>query len=409
MRGKRKRNSVQVETRAEAVVATSDPYLAEFLGYAGTRAAVDADRAGGLATALACVSLVSQALASVPLRLHLMGADRGREVAADHPLYGVLHDQFAEGWTAYEGREFLVASLMMHGNAYAEIEWNPRGQVVALRPVHPWRVRADLGRDGVARYRVTGRDGAARVLLAEEMLHLRNRIGRDGVTGISPIEEARETFLTGVSQQETARRQAAKGFRPEGALIFPAPVGTDRRGQALEALRKKIADDSDTGAVHILDGGIDWKPISFSSRDAEFLASRAATDEAICRVFGVPPTSVGILTHGTYSNVEQESRALVVRCLAPMAKRIETAMNAALLPAMSRATLFVEHDLGGLLRGDMAARYGAYQVGRNWGWLSVNEIRRLENLPPIEGGDVYLQPLNMIPQGEGAAAGAVVE
>lgn len=395
------------ETRS-AVVASSDPYLAEFLGYAGGRSVVDAERAGGLATALACVALVSQALASVPLRLHLRTPNGGRDVASEHPLYMVLHDQFSDGWTAYEGREFMAAALMMHGNAYAEIEWNPRGQVVGLRPIHPWRVRPELTRAGLRRYHVIGRDGGVRVLLAEEVLHLRNRIGRDGITGVSPVEEARETFLTGVSQQETARRQAAKGFRPEGALIFPAPVGSDRRAQGLEALRQKIADDSETGAVHILDGGIDWKPISFSSKDAEFLASRAATDEAICRVFGVPPTSVGILTHGTYSNVEQESRALVVRCLAPMARRIETAMNAALLPLASRAALFVEHDLGGLMRGDMTARYGAYQVGRNWGWLSVNEIRRLENMPEIEGGDAYLQPLNMVEQGtQGGAGGGV--
>jgi HK97 family phage portal protein len=392
------------ETRAQ-VVGSSDPYVAEFLGYGGGRASLDADRAGGLATALACVSVVSQALASVPLRLHLRTAAGGRDVARDHPLYAVLYDQFVDGWTAYEGREFLVACLMMHDNAYAEIEWNPRGQVTALRPIHPSRVRAELTRAGVRRYHVTGRDGGQRVLLSEDILHLRNRIGRDGVTGVSPVEEARETFLTGVSQQDTAQRQAAKGFRPEGALIFPAPIGSAARTQSLEAIRAKIMDDSGTGAVHVLDSGIEWKPISFSSKDAEFLASRAATDEAICRVFGVPPTSVGILTHGTYSNVEQESRALVVRCLAPMARRIETAMTAGLLPLGSRASLFVEHDLGGLMRGDLTARYAAYQVGRNGGWLSANEIRAFENMPEIEGGGVYLQPLNMVEQGAQGSAG----
>ena len=125
----------------------------------------------------------------------------------------------------------------------------------------------------------------------------------------------------------------------------------------------------------------------------------------IARVYQVPPTAIGITDHATYSNVGEESRALVVKCLAPMAKRIEQAMSAALLTPESRRTLFVEHDLAGLLRGDMAARYGAYAIGRQWGWISANEIRGLENMPAIDGGDEYLAPLNMVPAGgrEGGA------
>lgn len=119
----------------------------------------------------------------------------------------------------------------------------------------------------------------------------------------------------------------------------------------------------------------------------------------IARIFNVPPSTVGITDNATYSNVDGESRALVVRCLAPMAKRIEQAMNAALLTTESRKRLFIEHDLAGLMRGDLKARYEAYRVGREWGWLSPNEIRALENMPQIKGGDEYLSPLNMTPLG----------
>ena len=391
-----------LETRA-GEVSPSDPYIAEFFGMGGIKGPVDADRAGGLATAQSCVALVSQTLASVPLRLYRNTEKGGREVASDHPLYIVLHDQFDGVVNAFEGREFLIACLMMHGNAYALIEWNNRGQATGLKVLHPSQVRPELTLSGVRRYRVQARNGSTSIHLAEDLLHLRNRIGRDGVTGISPIQEARETFATGIAQQDAAAKQAAKGFRPEGALVFPAPIGSDRRTQAMDALRVKIESSDTTGGVHVFDGGLDWKPFSFSSRDSEFLASRGMTDELICRIFGIPPTAVGILTHGTYSNVEQESRALVVRCLAPMAKRIEQAMNAALLPAMSRASMFVEHDLAGLLRGDMQARYEAYRIARNWGWMNANEIRRFENMSEIEGGDVYLSPLNMAPQGAGGA------
>lgn len=119
------------------------------------------------------------------------------------------------------------------------------------------------------------------------------------------------------------------------------------------------------------------------------------SDLAIARIFGVPPTAIGIVEHATFSNVDGETRALVSRCLAPMARRIEQSLNAALLPPVARRTLFAEHDLAGLLRGDLATRYEAYATGRNNGFLSANEIRGWENLPMIEGGDTYLQPLNM--------------
>ncbi|WP_255731464.1 phage portal protein [Phaeobacter sp. B1627] len=115
----------------------------------------------------------------------------------------------------------------------------------------------------------------------------------------------------------------------------------------------------------------------------------------VARTFSVPPTVVGITDNATYSNVDGESRALVVRCLAPMARRVEQAMNVALLTAEGRKRYFVEHDLAGLMRGDMKARYEAYRIGREWGWLSPNDIRAWENLKGIEGGEEYLSPLNM--------------
>ncbi|WP_269214125.1 phage portal protein [Brucella pseudogrignonensis] len=169
----------------------------------------------------------------------------------------------------------------------------------------------------------------------------------------------------------------------------------DQRDIVLDKMERKINSDLATRGVLVLDGGTDWKPFSFSSKDAEFLDSRKLTNLDICRIWGVPPTVAGITDNATYSNSDQESRALVVRCLAPMAKRIEQSMNATLLTTESRKTLFIEHDLAGLLRGDMKARYDAYAVGRNGGWLNVNEIRSLENMPKIGGGDEFLSPLNM--------------
>lgn len=384
------------ETRSETRVRSDDPFVSEWFGLQGGAGAhVDPQRAGGLATAGACISIISQSLAAVPLNVYRRASNGGRDRATEHPLYGVLHDAPNATMTAFEARETMLASLLMAGNAYAALEWNARGQVVELHPLDPGRVAVERLESGRLRYRVSGRDGGIRIYLQDEMLHLRYRLARDGVMGLSPIQLARETFNLALTQQDTAAGLAAKGNRPSGALVFPNNMGPANKTEALSALGAKINANSVTSNVLVLDGGAEWKSFSMTAKDAEFLESRKLTNLDICRIWGVPPTAVGILDHGTYSNVEMESRALVVRCLAPMARRIEQAMNVALLPAGSRKTLFVEHDLAGLLRGDMKARYESYRIGREWGWLSPNEIRGWENLPEIEGGQEYLSPLNM--------------
>lgn len=385
----------------EERIQSDDPFIAEWFGMNGTSGAyVDSGRASGLATAGACIGVISQALAGVPLNVYRRSSNQGRVQAIEHPLYGVLHDAPNGTMTAFEARELLIASLLISGNAYAAITWNARGQVVELEPFDPATVVVERLESGRLRYRVTDRTGQLRVLLQDEMLHLRYRLARDGVMGLSPIQLARETFNLALTQQDTAAGLASKGNRPSGALVFPNAMGQAGKEGALSKLQAKIEANTATSNVLVLDGGADWKSFSMTARDAEFLESRKLTNLDICRIWGVPPTVVGILDHGTYSNVEMESRALVVRCLAPMARRIEQAMNVALLPTGSRRNLFIEHDLAGLLRGDMKARYESYRIGREWGWLSPNEIRGWENLPEIEGGEEYLSPLNMTPLDE---------
>ncbi len=381
-------------------ITSSDPALAEFLGQRTNGTGfVDPGRASGTAVAHACFSVISQNLAAMPLNLYQRGEGNGRTQATSLPLYGVLHHQMNDQMTAFEGREFLIVSLLTAGNAYARIETNGRGQVVALHPIHPANMTVEKLESGRLRYTSTTQRGQRSVHIQEEILHLRYRIGPDGVMGLSPIQLARETFALALCQQEQAIKQAGRSFRTEGALVFPNPLSGDKKESALEKLRDRIEGQVETSGLLVLDGGVDYKPLSLSSKDAEFLESRKLTNMDIARIFNVPPTVVGITDNATYSNVDGESRALVVRCLAPMAKRIEQAMNAALLTTEGRKRLFIEHDLAGLMRGDMKARYEAYRVGREWGWLSPDEIRAWENLPKIEGGDEYLSPLNMTPLG----------
>ncbi len=382
-------------------VTTSDPSLAEFLGQRSTATGfVDPNRASGLAVAQACISVISQNLAAMPMNLYQRADNGGRNRADGHPLHSVLHDQFNPQMTAFEGREYMVVSLLTTGNAYARIETNKRGQVIALHPLHPALVTVERLENGRLRYRVADTRGSSKVHIQDEILHLRYRLAQDGVMGVSPIQLARETFALALTQQDQAARQASRAFRTEGALVFPQSIGGDKKNEALDKLRDRVEGQAETSGILVLDGGVDWKSLSLSAKDAEFLDNRKLSNMDVARSFSVPPTVVGITDNATYSNVDGESRALVVRCLAPMARRIEQAINAALLTAEGRKRHFVEHDLAGLLRGDLKARYEAYRIGREWGWLSSDEIRGWENLPKIKGGGEYLSPLNMTVLGQ---------
>ncbi|NIZ13483.1 phage portal protein [Phaeobacter sp. HF9A] len=377
-------------------VASSDPALAEFLGQRVNGAGfVDPARASGLAVAQACISVISQNLAAMPMNVYARSANGGRERATSHPLHGVLHDQFNPQMTAFEGREFLLVSLLTMGNAFARIETNMRGQVIALYPLHPSTVTVEKLGSGRLRYRVSEARGTSKALIQEEVLHLKYRLSQDGVMGVSPIQLARETFSLALTQQDQAARQASRAFRAEGALVFPQKINSDSKADALQKMRDRVEGQAETSGILVLDGGLDWKSLSISAKDAEFLDSRKLSNMDVARTFSVPPTVVGITDNATYSNVDGESRALVVRCLAPMARRVEQVMNVALLTSEGRKRYFVEHDLAGLMRGDMKARYEAYRIGREWGWLSPNEIRAWENLKDINGGEEYLSPLNM--------------
>lgn len=345
-----------------------------------------------------CVALRSELLASVPLFVYRRSADGGRKRADDLELTRVLHDDFNDSLTAFEGRELMVRSLDLTGNAYARIERGGDGQVVALHPLLASLVAAERLPTGRVRYQVSEPAGGVTTLLQEEVLHVRGPT-RDGVTGLSPLQIVRENLGLMLAQAQAASGLARQGLRSSGFLEAGQVLNPEDRVK-LEKIMAGYMGSHNAGSLMILEGGMTYKPLSWSPEDAELLASRKLSNEDAARAFGVPPTSVGITDKATYSNVEQESTMLVRNCLSPLAERVEAALMRCLLSREARRTVYIEHDLTGLLRGDTAARFEAYRVGREWGWLSPNDIRRSENLPPIDDGDVYSSPMNMAALGK---------
>jgi HK97 family phage portal protein len=376
----------------------SDPYWANFAAARGLGSPTADNVLSNLAVAARCIQLRSEILASVPLFLFRRDTDGGRTRADDNPLYGVLHDIANDGQSAFEFRELLVRSLDLHGNSYSRILRNARGQVTALLPMLPGDVQVERLPNGRLRYKLY--DGTrTEILLAEEVLHVRGA-SRDGVIGLSPIAIARGALTLALSHQHSAQALSENALRPAGMLSFPDRMDKTQRQFVRDFATNEYAGTLNAGKFLILDAGAKYEKLSFSPEDAQFLETRKLANEDICRIFGVPPTAAGILDKATYSNTEQEARSLVQNSIGPLASRIEAAMQRCLLTDVGRRTLYVEHDLDGLLRGDVRSRFEAYRLAREIGVYSPNDIRRKENEPPIAEGDEYSSPANWMRLGE---------
>jgi HK97 family phage portal protein len=382
------------ETRAAP--AAGDLYFRDFMAARGVGNASSSNVLANLAVAARCVALRSELLASVPLFLFRRTADGGRERADDNALYDVLHDTSNDYMSAFEFRELMVRSLDLTGNFFARIERNARGQVTALHPFMTGDIQVDRLPNGKLRYRVYN-GTRVEILLQEEVLHVRGA-SRDGVMGLSPIAIAGGPLTLAIAQSLTASAMAENALRPSGLLSFPQ----DLNNEQIEHVRQsanQAAGGNKAGGTLVVAGGAKYEPISFSPEHAQWIEQRKLSNEDIARIFGLPPTTVGIVDKSTYSNVEQEGRALVQNAIGPLAARIEAAISRCLLTDQGRRIYYAEHDLSGLLRGDVAARFSAYRVGREAGIFSANDIRRLENLPPIEDGDDYHMPSNWVELG----------
>lgn len=379
----------------------TDAYLEAFLGMRGTGAAgVNPDAVvSNLSVAARCVSLRSELLASVPLLLYRRTKNGGRELAHDHSLTGILGMSPNPNQTAFEFREFLIRSLDLMGNAYARIERNSRGQVTALYPFPPGMVAIERLPSGRLRYRATDLNGLVWTLLQEEILHVRGP-SKNGMYGLSPIQIARGALGLALAHAETAEALTENKLQPGGMLIYPQNITLEQVAAIRNKTKDMFAGTRNAGKLMILDGGVKFEQLSFTPNDAQFLESRKLGNEDVARIFGLPPTTVGITDKATYSNAEHEGQALIQNALGPLAARVEAALSRSLLTDAGRRSYFIEHDLNGLLRGDIEARFKAYRLAREIGAFSPNDVRRRENEPAIEGGDEYHMPANWIPLGQ---------
>ena len=344
----------------------------------------------------ACVRVLAETIASLPLPIYRRLDPRGKQRAPEHPLYRILHDQPNPYMTSFAFRETLMGHLGTWGNAYAEIDWTSGGQVKALWPLRPDRMKEiKYNKAGNLVYVYRLPDGTDKTFLAYQILHIPG-MGFDGFMGYSPIRMARDAVGLSLATEEYGARFFKNGAKPGGVLEHPGKL------KNFETLRKSWNEMHqglhNQHRIAILEEGMKYTQIGIPPNDAQFLETRKFQKSEIASIYRVPPHMIADLERATFSNIEHQSIDFVVHTIRPWLVRWEQAIKQKLFMNLDGGDYFAEFLVDGLLRGDTQSRYAAYSVGRQWGWLSANDVLEMENRNPIgEQGDIYMVPMNMIP------------
>jgi HK97 family phage portal protein len=373
-----------------------DPALARALmATAPTEAGVGITEGSALSIAAVwqAVRIISETVASLPLILYRRDGS-GRNRASEHSLYFLLHDEPNPETPALVWRETILAHALTWGNGYAEIQRDFMGNPIALWIMTPDTIEPVRDEEDRLVYRQRRTDGGHTVIPARDVFHLRG-LCWDGLKGYSVVKTARDSLGLTMATERFGARWFGSGSRPSGVLEHPGRLSDDARTRLRDDWERMHSGVGNSSRVAILEEGLKFEALSVPPEDAQFLGTRQFQLGEVARWFNLPPSKLRDPQASSYSSLEQENLQFVGETLRPWLIRFEQEVACKLLRPDERRTHYAEFLVEGLLRADQSARYQAYAVGRNWGWLSVNEIRARENLDPIPGGDEYLQPLNM--------------
>ena len=346
----------------------------------------------------AATQLYAKHCASLPLVLYRRDGDDRRR-AVDHPLSKLLSGRVNPSLSSYMWKELIGGNVILNGNHYSRIETNAAGQVVGLYPYSPHAVQPERLKNGNVRYVCKNADGTTSNLPASRVLHVAGP-GWNGLKSPSRVELAANTIGLAVASERLSSKFFSNGAQLSGLLRVPGRLSDEAAKRLAAGVNAKHAGADNAYKLAVVEEGISFQPMSLSFKDAEVLALRKFSVTEICRFFEVPPHLVADLERATFSNIEDQSRSFVVNTLAPFLVRIESALNLALLTDLERETYYFEFLLESLLRGSPALRFDTYSKAFSNGWMSTNEIRKLENLNQLseaEGGDRRFRPANLVP------------
>ena len=336
----------------------------------------------------ACVRVLSEAIAQLPLHVYKYN-DKGKERVLQHPLYFLLHDQPNPEMTSFVFRETLMSHLLIYGNA--------RGDVIGLYPLMPDKMKVDRDEKNRLIYIYSRYDEANPnlkeqgdiILYADEVLHIPG-LGFDGLVGYSPIALAKNAIGISIACEDYGASFFGNNANPSGVLEHP---GVIKNPDKLRDAWHRAYGGRNAHKVAVLEEGVKFTPISIPNNEAQFLETRKFQIEEIARMYRVPLHMISDLDHATFSNVEHLSLDFVKYSLDPWIVRWEQSLQKALLSDSEKGRYFIKFNVDGLLRGDYASRMQGYSIGIQNGFLCPNDVRELEDMnliPEEKGGFTYM-------------------
>ena len=354
---------------------------------------VTADNSMACSAYTACIRVISDAVSSLPLHVYERLANGGKAKAPTHPVYRLLHTQPNPWQTAQEFRDWMTGMYLHYGASYAEIRPGARGAVSELWPLHSSRMEAERLEDGRLRYVYREPNGKQTVYAQEQIFALRFTT-EDGIRAIPTYKIFQNAIGLAQALEAHGSTYFGNGARPGIVLESDNPIPVEAAERLREQWERMHRGPDRAFRTAVLPNGVKAHELSGSNEAAQFLETRQYQVIEICRAFRVPPHMIQDLTRSTYSNIEVQGTEFVQHCLLPHLKRWESAIARDLI--VDDETYFAEHSVSGLLRGDHASRSAYYVSALQNGWMTVNEIRELENLNPIgPEGDQHFVQLNM--------------
>lgn len=349
----------------------------------------------------ACVNARAKDIATLPLMTYYRTL-QGRERAKNHYLWNLLQHEANPELTSWRFFHVMEVWDGLWGNAYAEIEMSGRGQVVALWPWRPDRVRINRAYPGgPLLYTYRDKNNRPFTVPRDRMLHIRG-LGLDGITGLSPIEVHVQTMGLSMAVTEHTARYFSNGAMPLGALKTAQALSDKAYNRVKKDWAEQHEGLANAHRVAILEEGLDWVATGASMVDAKALEIYNLTAKDVCRIYGVPQHRVGLLEQATDNNIEELNLEYMLYELGPLAANWQSEVNCSLLSTRESDTVYTAFNFGNFLRGNHEAMAAFIAVMRQWGILNADEIREdyLDMNPQANGtGKAYWQPVNMSPEG----------
>jgi HK97 family phage portal protein len=396
---------VLARVKEQRSLASPDARLLQLFGVTESASGIAVSETSALALSAwwACIQVISEDVAGLPLLVYERLSPKGKERAMNHPLYSVLHDEPNPEMTAFTFWQCLTAHICSWGNSYAEIEWGRDGHVKHLWPLRPDHCEPDRRADGSLWYNVyiEERPGDPRKwrvfqLPAENILHMVG-LGFDGLKGKSPTAMARESIGLGLATEKYGSVLFKNQARPGGYLKHPATLSDEAQKRLIASWEERQRGLDNAHRIAVLEEGMEFQEVGVPPEDVEFIVTRQHQVEEICRWHRMQPHKIQHLLRSTYSNIEHQSLEHWGDTIQPYCLRNQQEVTRKCLTPVERKKFFVEYLPDAILRMDTKARYDVYAIGKQWGILNTNDIHDKENMNPVPGGDVYLSPLNMVP------------